>query len=408
MSSSATTDHLLRLTRPVPARLAEELARRVYFVDERIVAFSPVFAEGTVEGLRISTDRPVPGHELSAKMDLMVANDLLGQLAAPEVIRWRSARTDPPPRAVFGELRDRGLAFVTGDGQVALAKPLLDLMDRLDSLLTGIACSEFAAAEYRYPTLIRTQALRRSGYTSSFPHHLMFTTRLRSDIHNYRDFLAETGVGAGDDDFAQAVLSRSGPVDQCLPPTMCYHTFQQFADAPLPMADMAVTARGKSFRFESRYQADLERLWDFTIREIVFLGTREFAAGCRDRFRDLAGALLDELALTGHCEVAHDPFFGDQDTSASISSQRLLERKHEMRLAVAPDRTIAVGSFNLHGRLFSDAFDIRQPDDQPAHTACVGFGLERLAYAVLCQHGTNEAGWPDPLRRSKAELGGRS
>ncbi|MFL6119327.1 hypothetical protein [Actinophytocola sp.] len=401
MSVDAPTDQVLALAHPVPVRLIDELSRRVFFVDERIVDFSLVTSGDLVVGVRVRTDRPVPGPQLAAKVDLMVAGDLHGRLATPTTVRWRSARADRPAGPVFDRLVDQGLAFVAGDGQVTVAEPVLSLMDRLDALVVAIA-GEFEATEYRYPTLIRTQALRRSGYTTSFPQHLMYVARLRADIHNYRDFLGEAG---GDGDFTHTVLDRSGPVDHCLPPTMCYHTFQQFADGTLPATDMVVTARGKSFRYEGRYHADMERLWDFTIREVVFLGSREFTTGCRDRFRQRAGELLDELALTGHCEVAHDPFFGDRNTSVNISSQLLLERKHEMRLAVAPDRTIAVASFNVHDRLFGDAFGIRQPGGQPVHTACVGFGLERLAYAVLCQHGTDEAGWPAPLRRTSEDRG---
>jgi seryl-tRNA synthetase len=395
----------VRLAHPIPIDLADELSRRVYFVDDRITGFSPVLAGDLVMGLRVTTDRPVTAAELAAKVDLMVVSDLLGRLATPEVVRWRSVRSDPPARPVFDDMLHKGLAIVTGDGQVAVAKPVLDLMDRLDALLAGIARTELSATEYRYPTLISTQALRRSGYVTSFPQHLMYTTRLRADIHNYRDFLAEAGTTA---DFTRTVLAHSDTVDLCLPPTMCYHTFQQFADGRLPTAEMTVTARGKSFRFEGRYHAGLERLWDFTIREIVFLGSKDFAASSQDRMRRLAGDLMDALDLTGHCEVANDPFFGDAQTGTTISAQRLLERKHELRLAVAPDRTIAVGSFNIHDGLFSTSFAIEQPDGSPAYSACVGFGLERMAYAVLCQHGLDRAGWPEVLRRDHDDWEGRN
>lgn len=53
-----------------------------------------------------------------------------------------------------------------------------------------------------------------------------------------------------------------------------------------------------------------------------------------------------------------------------------------------------MGSFNIHGSNFGEAFGMTLPTGGPAHSACVGFGLERLAYAFLCRHGADPADWP--------------
>jgi hypothetical protein len=159
-----------------------------------------------------------------------------------------------------------------------------------------------------------------------------------------------------------------------------------------------VTSRGKSFRFESRYRRALERLWDFTIREIVFLGARDFVLDCRRRFMERSFELVESLRLGGQCSVANDPFFAGADTAERTWSQRLLELKYELRLPIAADADVAVASFNFHEQFFGDSFRIRDRDEQGfVHTACVGFGLERLAYAFLCQHGLDPADWPGDI-----------
>jgi seryl-tRNA synthetase len=389
-----TTEYAVTLLRPVPVALADELARRLFYVDERIVAFDLLTSGPEVTGVRLTTDPPATdppatADELARKVNLMVGDDVLTQLPPRQVIRWRSRRQDTAIRPAFDELVRRGLAFGAGEGQVAVAGPVLRLIERLDALLCGIATDELGAEEYRYPTLIPTATLRRSGYLSSFPQHVMFATWLRPDLDVYR------GLSNGAE---PELLALCGQPRYCLPPTMCYHTFAQLSSTALAADARVVTARGRSFRFEGQYHADLERLWDFTIREVVFLGTRQFADDCRTAFLRRATDLLDELDLVGHCEVAHDPFFGRPQAGESISSQRLLELKYEARLAVAPERSIAVGSFNLHGDRFGAAFDIRLPGGGTAHSACVGFGLERLAYAVLCQHGVDPRDWPGPLQ----------
>ena len=44
------------------------------------------------------------------------------------------------------------------------------------------------------------------------------------------------------------------------------------------------------------------------------------------------------------------------------------------------------------------AFDIKLPGDELAHTACLGFGLERCVMALFQTHGFDPGGWPDAVR----------
>src|SRR5262245_16402903 len=184
-----TAEHTVPLDRPVPVRLADELSARLFFVDERIVQFDLLTAGSAVTGVRLTTDPPATAEELTRKVNLMATGDVLTQRPPRRVVRWRSRRRDTTIQPVFDELVRRGLAFPTGEGQVAVGAPVLRLIERLDGLLCGIATGEFGAEEYRYPTLVPTATLRRAGYLSSFPHHVMYATWLRADLDVYRGFL---------------------------------------------------------------------------------------------------------------------------------------------------------------------------------------------------------------------------
>ena len=188
----------------------------------------------------------------------------------------------------------------------------------------------------------------------------------------YRAFRADYATSQR---ITSSLFTHCRNLDYCLPPTMCYHTYHQLHDSTLA-ANRVVTAKGKSFRFEAKYYRGLERLWDFTIREIVFLGTREFVLESRQAFMQASFALMEELGLRGFCEVANDPFFVAQDTAGKIFNQRLMELKYELRLQVDKERTIAAGSFNFHEQFFGETFKINHPDQTPILTGCVGFGLE--------------------------------
>ncbi len=388
------------LNRPVPDALRDELTRRLYFLSAEITGFELAGPTGSVRAVRFELDRPVSDADLHRKLNEMVTGEVLTQQRPPAVVVWRSARHDPPSGPTFDELVECGAAVQIGPGQVALAGPMITLVDRLDELLAGLAVTEFDARPVRYPTLLPTAALSRCGYPSSFPQHVMFATRLHADLDVYREFVA--GVDAGED-LDELALRLCRTVDLCLPPTMCYHTFNQFAGQELG-GPTTVTARGSSFRYESRYAAGLERLWDFTIRETVFLGDHRHVVACRQLFAERATALFDSLGLAGYAEVANDPFFGNERSSEAISAQLMLELKYEARLHVDGDRTIAVGSFNVHDRVFTNAFGIGLAGGEAATSACVGFGLERLAYAVARQHGLSEQDWPAPLRGAGREV----
>lgn len=388
--------HLVHLDQPIAAGLADELARRIYFVDERILGFELIVRDTEVRAIRLRTGPDEDVDILATKLRRAVAQEVDAQLPAKNIRRWTSVRgADDNVRPAFNDLVSAGFALPAGEGQVAVAGPVLALMDRLDALIARIAMTNFGATEYRYPTLVPTEALAGSGYLTSFPHHVMFTSRLPADLDGYRAYIEDVEHGA---DPGRSALARCVDGSYCLPPTMCYHTFQQLRATTLATPTLAVTARGKSFRYESRYATGMERLWDFTIRETVLFGSGQHVQAELDRFLETITALFDSLGFAGHCELATDAFFAGPESAASASSQRLLQLKFEVRLTVAPGRTIAVGSFNLHGTHFGTTFEIGLPRGDITHSACTGFGLERLAYAVLCQFGLSENDWPEALR----------
>ncbi|MEV6808870.1 hypothetical protein [Streptomyces sp. NPDC051132] len=385
----------LDLDAPVSGAHLDELNRRVFYISEAITGFELVAGDGgAVDAVVVTTDGPVDPEALADKLRHVVDTEVRPQLATPPKVLWRSATGRAPRPGTFAGLLAEGVVHEIGPGQVAFGPPALSLMDALDELLRDIVQEEFGALEYRYPTLLPLTALHRSGYLSSFPQHMMFAARLEGDVDTYRAFAEDVRAR---ESVGDRVLHRCAPVDRCLPPTMCYHTFNQFADSTLADENTVVTARGGSFRHESRYHRTLERLADFTIRETVFLGTAEFVREARDRFRRRAVELVEKLDLAGRCEVASDPFFAGAATAAQVSSQRLLELKHELHLDVGSWDSISIGSFNLHEKHFGDAFGIAGPDGATVYSACVGFGLERFTYAVLCQYGWDVADWPAPL-----------
>lgn len=74
--------------------------------------------------------------------------------------------------------------------------------------------------------------------------------------------------------------------------------------------------------------------------------------------------------------------------------------KFEFLAQVSGDKpTTAIASANYHQDHFAQEFGIYTADGQMAHTACVGFGLERITLALFRKHGFDVAEWPVDVRK---------
>ncbi len=397
--ASLTVPHRMVLDVPVPVAQAGELSKRVFFASEDIVDFSLVVSGAEIPAMDLTLRSPADAAEVARKVQFVVTNDVLGQLPYDPKVLWRR-EAGPAPLDVFDDLLAQGIASNAGEGQVALGQPVLGLIEYLDTRLRALVREQFGAQEFRYPTMIPTAVVRRCSYLQSFPQLMMFVSRLHGDVDTYRDFIDAEARG---EDLTERLRTDSADFTYCLPPTMCFHTYHQLTEAHLPSPTYVVTSRGPSFRHESRYRRSLERLWDFTIREVVFLGPLDFVLESRARLMQLTFDLATSLGLDGYCEVASDPFFVNAGTADRVWSQQVLELKYELRMPLDAARDVAVCSFNFHEQFFGKSFGIRQPHgDEAVYTACAGYGLERFAYAFLCQHGLAQESWPAEVRTSVA------
>ena len=107
--------------------------------------------------------------------------------------------------------------------------------------------------------------------------------------------------------------------------------------------------------------------------------------------------------MPAQSDVASDPFFGrvGKMMAANQMDQRL---KFEILVPViSSEKPTAICSFNWHQDHFSSKFAIRQADESTAHTACLGFGLERVTLALIKAHGFEPQAWPEAVRQQLPE-----
>ena len=134
------------------------------------------------------------------------------------------------------------------------------------------------------------------------------------------------------------------------------------------------------------------------MREFIRAASPEVVRTWRDAWLERGLELLANLGLPVKSDSANDPFFGRTGRMLA-KSQREQQLKFEIVVPVMADRDpTAICSFNWHQQHFAGKFGIRTDDDQTANTACLGFGLERVAIALFATHGFRLNDWPAAVR----------
>ena len=90
-------------------------------------------------------------------------------------------------------------------------------------------------------------------------------------------------------------------------------------------------------------------------------------------------------------------------TDAIATTLRQQALKFELQIPITdPSKPTACMSANYHLDSFGRSAELLFADGTPAHSACVGFGIERIALALFGYHGTALQHWPREVRHALA------
>jgi seryl-tRNA synthetase len=248
-----------------------------------------------------------------------------------------------------------------------------------DELVTRTAASE-GAETMRFGPLLPRHRLEATGYLTSFPH-------LAGSVFGF----------AGTEREAADWHEHLAMTDLALTPAVCYPVYPAIAArGPLPEGGVTIDpGAGHVFRHEP--SGDPARLQSFHMRELVRIGEPDAVLAWRDGWIERGRELLTGLGLDVGSDVAADPFFGRRGRMLALS-QRDQALKFELEVPIAGEAPTAVASFNYHQDHFGSLYGIALADGEVAHTACLGFGHERIVLALVRAHGTDPDGWPAGVR----------
>ena len=295
----------------------------------------------------------------------------------------------PDPWTPFRqELLTAGLLVPTGVdglyGRSGTYESIAEAMDRL-VLLVGV---DQAATSVRFPPVMPWATFEKNGYLESFPDQMGSVHTFRGDERQHAELLrrAEAHEDRG---------SMLETTDMVLCPAVC-HPLYPTMGGTLPEGGRRVEVYGYCFRHEP--STDPFRMQAFRQHDYVYLGTPEGARAHRDMWIERGLETLSSLGLPVSSVVANDPFFGRPGRMLA-ANQRIEELKFEIVTPVyAIERETAISSSNCHLDHFGRPFGIETHDGEVAHTACFGFGVDRITLALLHRHGPDPDRWPRPVR----------
>lgn len=240
----------------------------------------------------------------------------------------------------------------------------------------------------RFPPVNGRSMLERTDYVASFPQLLGTIDVFDGGPKDHRKLLADREEGLPWDGH----LHTS---DYALVPAACHPLYAWLSTTKAPVDPTVWAITGDCFRNEP--SPDPMRFVSFRMLEFVLVGSAEQALAHRANMLELGAVLLRELGLEVKVEGANDPFFGRAGVMLA-KGQRAAELKFEITTQIYQGRDTAISSGNCHEDHFGVEFDLRTTDGAVAHSACFGFGLERIALALARTHGTDLAAWPPEVQ----------
>jgi seryl-tRNA synthetase len=271
-----------------------------------------------------------------------------------------------------------------------------DVRLRFDAYVTRVATAAGETPEVlRFPPVLPRKQIEDLGYLESFPH-------LAGSVFAFEGTEAQARAMAETAGKHEDWSEHQHQSDLCLTPAVCYPVYPAIGRrGPLPAGGVTIDP-GASYAFRHEPSGDPARLQMFHMRELVRIAEPEVVQTWRDGWRDRALELLRALGLAADFDVANDPFFGRAGRMMA-TSQREQALKFEILVQIAGPEPTAIASFNYHQDHFSGLYGITTADGGEAHTACLGFGHERIVLALLNTHGLDVSAWPAEVR---AELWG--
>ncbi|MGC9219949.1 MAG: amino acid--[acyl-carrier-protein] ligase [Solirubrobacteraceae bacterium] len=290
----------------------------------------------------------------------------------------------------LGQLFDAGHLIPTGvPGVYGHSDTYERIRDRFETMVSRIAAQD-GAVTLKFPPVLPRLNLEQNGYVAKFP-------QLAASIFSFQgseaDALKQGRLAAAHEDWS----GFQKQTDLMMLPAACYPVYPAVAArGPLDAGGVSIDMQG-TWVFRHEPSLDPARQQIFRQHELIRMGVPDEVVAWRLQWARRALELFGEIGLEGSVQTASDPFFGRQGLLLA-ANQNAEELKFELVVQIAGPEPTACASFNYHVDQFAGVYGLKFTDGAPLHTACVGFGQDRIVLALMRTHGLDPAQWPASVR----------
>jgi seryl-tRNA synthetase len=292
-------------------------------------------------------------------------------------------------QSYLNELTDAGLLIASGvPGLYGRSGVFEGVIEHFERYVTRMG-AHLKAEVMRFPPIINREHYLRTDHIETFPN-------LMGSVHSFmgkdREHIALLQKKTQGADWTRDLA----PTEVMMTPAACYPLYPT-ATGTLPEGGRTVDL--VSFVFRHEPSNDPARMQIFRQREFVRLGTPEQALAHRNYWLERGEEILRSVGLDVKPEIANDPFFGRGGKLMSATQKEQTLKFELMAPVASKEKLTAITSCNYHLDHFGHAFNIKTADGKVAHSACIGFGLERIALALFRVHGFDPDRWPQDVKQ---------
>ncbi len=289
---------------------------------------------------------------------------------------------------IFQDMKDKGYVKEICSGVFAYSSLFLAVMRYFDRKIDEFGKAEFKkVTEYTFPVLYPVKDYEKGKYFETFPHHIMFQTKMKNDISILERF-AKNGI------HDETILEEMAVPKNVLRHAACVPVYSILENQTIYNGNEACfLISGKCFRNEADNVFELARLNEFYMKEYVFAGSPEYCNDSIENAKNLWRYWTDVFGLRCKTDTANDSFFASNYKKLKLF-QILGDSKQEFKIQLpSSDTYVACSSANHHRTHFSKPYNIKGEDGAYCYTACFAFGVERLSYTLLSQKGLDVSKW---------------
>ena len=244
---------------------------------------------------------------------------------------------------------------------------------KLDSVINEFIVN-YKVNTWFIPALISGDILKRCGYFNTIPNNL---TKIGIFKRELLDEIAVHGPKSYKNDYL-----FTNENEYYLTPAACIHFYpilEELSSKGKPIINELITTTARVYRYEDDKFVEGQRLWDFTVREIVAVGSVDYVQSFLSDMKNKILEYAKTISEKAHLEKANDSFYPTKENILKNRFQKQNNSKTELIVNIG-NTPLAISSFNYHGYHFSKEFNFDA--NGSIVTGCVGCGIDRWITAI--------------------------